>query len=341
MLALFFRITTAALPEFEFRQGLCRHHDPAKSHGVSMKNNTLIGVPRTRLTTTAELAAAGYLARYRGSTRETYKVSMKILFNWCAGLGIDPLEGMRRPVLELFARYLEDERHNSPATVAHHLSIIRGYYSFAEIDQYIDRSPAAHLRMPRVFIDESRTLGLDRLELGSLIQAARASSPSDSALITLMGMLGLRVSEACNVKIEHYQDIERGHRVLRVVGKGGKPATIPLPVPVLRAMDAAAGERITGPLLLRNKGGAPVNRKSAALTVLRLCRKAGIKKNVTPHGLRHSYVTAALDAGVPLRDVQIAARHSDPRITARYDRARHNHDRHANHTVAAFLAGAA
>ena len=306
-----------------------------------MHNTTLIGVPKTRITTPAELAAAGYLARYRGGTRETYKVSLKLLFNWCAGLGVDPLDGMRRPVLELFARYLEDERKNSPATVAHHLSIIRGFYSFAEIDGYIDRSPAAHIRMPRVFQDESRTMGLDRMELGAVIQCARASSPSDAALISLMGMLGLRVSEACAVKIEDYQDIERGHRVLRLVGKGGKPATIPLPVPVLRALDAAAGERTSGPLLLRNKSGEPVNRKSAALTVARLCKKAGIKKNVTPHGLRHSFVTAALDAGVPLRDVQVAARHSDPRITARYDRARHNHDRHASHVVAAFLAGAA
>lgn len=70
---------------------------------------------------------------------------------------------MRRPVLELFARYLEDERRNFPATVAHHLSIIRGYNAIAEIDGYIDRSPAGHIRMPRVFIDESRTLGLDRM----------------------------------------------------------------------------------------------------------------------------------------------------------------------------------
>lgn len=306
-----------------------------------MQNTTLVGLPSARITTPAELAAAGYLARYRGGTRETYRVSLKILFDWCGGLGRDPLEGMRRPVLEIFARYLEDERKNSPATVAHHLSIIRGYYTFAEIDGYIDRSPAAHLRMPRVYIDESRTMGLDRMELGAVIQAARVSSPSDSALIALMGMLGLRVSEACAVNIEDYQDIERGHRVLRLVGKGGKPATIPLPVPVLRALDAAAGERTSGPLLLRNNSGLPVNRKSAAITVQRICKKVGIKKNVTPHGLRHSYVTAALDAGVPLRDVQIAARHSDPRITARYDRARHNHDRHASHVVAAFLAGAA
>jgi site-specific recombinase XerD len=305
-----------------------------------MQQNSLTSLPTARFTTTAELAAAGYLARYSGATRETYRVTLKILWNWCNTLGVDVLT-IRRPVLELFARYLEEERHNSPATVAHHLSIVRGFYSFAEIDQYIERSPAAHIRMPRVYQDESKTLGLDRMELGALIQTARASSPMDSALIALMGMLGLRVTEACNVKIEDYQDIERGHRVLRMVGKGGKPDTIPLPVPVLRALDAAAGERISGPLLLRRKSGLPVNRKSAALTVQRLCRKAGIKKNVTPHGLRHSYVTACLDAGVPLRDVQIAARHSDPRITARYDRARHNHDRHANHTVAAYLAGAA
>ena len=306
-----------------------------------MSSTQLIGLPTARVTTPAELAAAGYLARYRGGTRENYRLILRMLWTWCNDMGVDVLEGMRRPVLELFARYLEDERGNSPGTVAHHLGIVRGFYAFAEIDGYIAKSPATYLRLPRTFQDESKTLGLDRMELGALLQAARASTPSDYALIVLMSMIGLRVSEACNVRIESYQDIERGHRVLRLVGKGGKPATIPLPVQVLRALDAAAGDRTSGHLLLRNKGGQPVNRKSAALTVERLCKKAGIKKRITPHGLRHSYVTAALDAGVPLRDVQIGARHSDPRITARYDRARHNHDRHANHTVAAFLAGAA
>ena len=64
----------------------------------------------------------------------------------------------------------------------------------------------------------------------------------------------------------------------------------------------------------------------------------GISKSISPHSLRHSFITAALDAGVPLRDVQIAARHSDPRTTTRYDRTRHNLDRHANYIVTAFIA---
>src|SRR5262249_47922113 len=60
-----------------------------------------------------------------------------------------------------------------------------------------------------------------------------------------------------------------------------------------------------------------------------------------PHTLRHAFITAALDAGVPLRDVQEAASHSDPRTTIRYDRARVSLDRRATYIVAACIAGAA
>ena len=70
-------------------------------------------------------------------------------------------------------------------------------------------------------------------------------------------------------------------------------------------------------------------------------RKAGINKPVGPHTLRHAFITAALDAGVPLRDIQEAASHADPRTTMRYDWARVSLDRHATYIVAAFIADAA
>ena len=69
-----------------------------------------------------------------------------------------------------------------------------------------------------------------------------------------------------------------------------------------------------------------------------IVRRAGMAKTVTPHTLRHAFITAALDAGVPLRDVQEAASHADPRTTMR---ARGSLDRHATYTVAAYIAGAA
>jgi len=69
--------------------------------------------------------------------------------------------------------------------------------------------------------------------------------------------------------------------------------------------------------------------------------RAGIAKHVGPHTLRHAFIIAAIDAGVPLRDVQEAASHADPRTTMRYDRARTSLDRHATYIVATYIAGAA
>ncbi|MCA1693853.1 MAG: tyrosine-type recombinase/integrase, partial [Actinobacteria bacterium] len=144
---------------------------------------------------------------------------------------------------------------------------------------------------------------------------------------------------ACSINIEHLST-ERGHRMVKVVGKGAKVAVIPLPPRVGRAVDLAAGERPAGPVLL-SPSGQRLDRHGATRIVRRVARKAGITKHISPHSLRHSFITAALDAGVPLRDVQIAARHADPRTTTRYDRARHNLDRHASYVVSAFIAGGA
>ena len=245
---------------------------------------------------------------------------------------------MTRPHLEIYVRWMEEQRGYAPATTARRFSTVAGFYRFAVIDGYLDRSPAEYVRRPHV-PEESQALGLDRMQLGALVAAARASSPDDAALVTMLGLLGLRISEACGADISDLGS-ERGHRTLHIIGKGNKPALIPLPVPVARTLDLATAERGEGPIL-RTRSGARMDRYAASRAVARLAKRAGITHRVGCHSLRHSYITAALDAGVPLRDVQIAARHADPRTTTRYDRARGNLDRHANYIVAAFIAGAA
>ena len=117
---------------------------------------------------------------------------------------------------------------------------------------------------------------------------------------------------------------------------------MPLAPRTARAIDLAVGERIEGPIFLAADGQRQ-DRHGAARIVRRTARKARIAKNVGPHTLRHAFITAALDAGVPLRDVQEAASHADPRTTMRYDRARTSLDRHAQlpYIVAAYVAGAA
>jgi integrase len=118
--------------------------------------------------------------------------------------------------------------------------------------------------------------------------------------------------------------------------QGNRRALVPLPPRALAAVEAQRGAREGGPLPLDNDGGH-LDRHDAARIVRRLARAAGISKSLSPHSLRHSFVTLALEAGVPLHRVQDAAGHADRRTTRRYDRARHALDGHASYALATFL----
>lgn len=284
----------------------------------------------------ADLAAMSFLARYSGNTLDTYRLDMRFWYQWCADRGLDPIHAHRAHI-ETFARWMETERGNAPASVRRRLTVLRTFYAMLEDDEVIRRSPARNVRMPKLHRDDSRVLLMDRHDLGRFIATARHLSPRHHALAALLGLLALRVSEACAVQIEDFAETIRGHRVLHLVGKGAKPATIPLTVPVQRALDDAAGERTSGQLL-HTEAGNPLHRWAAYTMVKRVGKAAGLSYEVHPHQLRHAAITNALDAGVSLRDAQIFARHSDPRTTAIYDRARGNLDRHAVHTLSAYIA---
>ena len=100
-------------------------------------------------------------------------------------------------------------------------------------------------------------------------------------------------------------------------GKGAKVVLVPLPPAAGRAIDRTVGTRARGPILL-NSRGARMDRHAATRRLQRLAETAGVRiARPHPHMLRHIFVTTMLDAGVDLRDAQIAARHADPRTTMR------------------------
>ncbi len=284
----------------------------------------------------AELTTlAGFLAAYRGYTRDAYALDLRQFTAWCLQRGRH-LFDVRRVDIECFARDLEDAG-KARATIARRLCTIIGFYRYAEEEGAIERSPGVHIRRPRVDY-ESHVVGLDRNEVGAILVAAGLSSARDHALVSLMALNGLRVAEVVGIDIEAL-GLERGHRTLTVLRKGGKTVTMPLAPRVARAIDLAIGERQSGPIFL-DANGQRLDRHAAGRIVRRIARQAGIVKRVGPHTLRHAFITAALDAGVPLRDVQEAASHADPSTTMRYDRGRQSLDRHATYIVATFIAGA-
>ena len=176
---------------------------------------------------------------------------------------------------------------------------VRGFFRFAHIDGLIPHDPAVYARLPKVHRDESRTQGLDRLGLIRFLQVAQTIAVHHGALAYLLGINALRASEAAAVRIEDYADTLRGHRVPHLVGKGNKPATMPLTVPVLRVLEACRGERTQGPLVLRPLSGKPIDRRDCYRMVLRIANDASIPRHISPHSLRHAAITNALDAGVP------------------------------------------
>jgi site-specific recombinase XerD len=188
------------------------------------------------------LALAGFLAGYRGLTREAYALDLRQFTAWCRARSV-PLFAVRRADIEDFARDLE-AKGRARATVTRRLCTIAGFYKYAVQEGLLEHSPAAHVRRPWV----------------------------------------------------------------------DKVVTIPLAPRTARAIDLAVGERTDGPVFLAVDGRRP-DRHGAGRIVRKAAPRAAITKAVTPHTLRHAFITAALDAGVPLRDVQEAASHADPRTT--------------------------
>jgi integrase/recombinase XerD len=231
---------------------------------ATTSTSTAVATIEPLFTEPERLALAGFLAGYTGLTREAYALDLRQFASWCQEFHIGLFQA-RRADIECFARDLE-ARGRARATITRRLCTIAGFYRYAVEEELLDHSPAAHVRRPRLDY-ESHATGLDRNELGALLVAAGLGPPAEHALISLLALNGLRVSEATGANIEAL-GVERGHRTLLVTRKGGKVATIPLAPRTARAIDLAAGERSQGPVFLA-ADGRRLDRHGAARIVRR------------------------------------------------------------------------
>jgi integrase/recombinase XerD len=213
-------------------------------------------------------------------------------------LGLGPLDSSRvgRAQVEAFVRWMQETRGFKPSTGSRRVSVVAGFYRTAVIDGLVTVSPVEHVRRPRVS-PESPTLGLSHLRFEAMLVAARRSgNPSDFALVCFLGLLGLRIFEAVGADVTDLGE-EHGHRVLRVVGKGGRVTLVPLPPAVSRAVDRAVAGRTCGPILL-NRAGRRMDRHCATRRLHHLADTAGVRMpRMHPHMLRHNFVMTTRTLG--------------------------------------------
>ena len=209
-----------------------------------------------RQSTLFDEVTVGFLLGYDNArTRSAYQSDLRLFASWCAQTGTEPLT-VQRAHLDLYARSLEAEGL-APSSVARRLSVLTGLFRYASEEGYISRNPATNVRRPRVS-EDSPTLGLDLGEARRFLDAAEAAGLRDHALVCLLLLNGLRVSEVCAAQTEDVST-ERGHRVLRVKRKGGGRDLVPLAPRTMAAVDGHLDGKYEGPLVLANDAG-PLNR---------------------------------------------------------------------------------
>lgn len=181
------------------------------------------------------------------NTRRGYRADMDILRGWCTAHGLD-LFSLHRIHLEVFMRYLADERQNTATTILHRIGTIAQFFDLAVDDGLAAKNPTRLLKLPKRPPVDATGKALSSRDYERLVWAAAESNPMEYALVLTMGMCGLRVSPACSLDVETATVVEQAHRMFVFVTKGGETQRVPQPPAVVQAIDRAIGSRTTGPL---------------------------------------------------------------------------------------------
>jgi integrase/recombinase XerD len=263
--------------------------------------------------------AEAFIAGFRSpDTPRTYRRDLQCWLTFCLDQNVHPYTSVRRTHVEADLRQLE--QHRPPlanGTLRRRISTLSSWFTWLEDEDLSVGNPAARVRRPRRHTRPQPWL--DRNELTDVLTAAEAEGGASYALVCLLALNGLRISEACTADVTDLSG-SRYQPTLRILGKGDKPAEIPLNPRTQQAIAEAVEERSDGPLLL-NAWGNRMQRHNAATIITRLSRRIGITRRVTPHALRRSYITIGLLQGVPLREMQRAARHTNADTTVAYDQS--------------------
>jgi integrase/recombinase XerD len=250
-----------------------------------------------------------------------YRRDIEKFAAFVAERGLDTKDITRGDVIDFLASLYQ--RQLDSRSVARHLVSIRNFFRFVLIEGYIEEDPAATIESPR--FRQSLPEFLSVAEVDRLLQqpdTATVLGLRDRALIEIMYSAGLRVSELCSLRVN---DLQMDPGCLRCVGKGNKERLVPVgkqALAVTRKYLRTSRPKLlrekSSPYLFLNQRGSKIDRITFWKLLGAYGRKAGLRKPLKPHMLRHSFATHLLDRGADLRSVQMMLGHSDISTTQIY-----------------------
>lgn len=221
-----------------------------------------------------------------------------------------------------------------PRSQSRILSGVRTFYRFLLLSGVLDNDPTELIESPRLGEHIPEVLSVEEVDM--LIAAIDLSEPEgqrNKAIIEVLFSCGLRVSELVALRLSDLH-LEEGY--LRIVGKGNKERLVPISSRAVQelkywyidrnVLKIKPGEE---DFVFLNRRGAHLTRTMILIMIKRMALKAGIKKTVSPHTLRHSFATALLEGGADLRSIQVMLGHEKIATTEIYthlDMSRIRHD---------------
>jgi integrase/recombinase XerD len=259
---------------------------------------------------------------HSANTVESYLRDLRRLGEFATSRGVRDPARLTRSLLRDFVFLLKDLGLSS-ASIRRAVSAIRTYYAFLIGEGRVADDPSDRLESPRGGRVLPATLSVSEVE--ALLGSPGVEQPlawRDRALLELGYGAGLRVSELCGLSLT---DLLLSENLVRVFGKGGKERLVPIGRSVIGSVSVYLHNmrpeldkgKSRGRVLL-NARGQPLSRVGAWGVVKRATERAGIKKRVTPHTLRHSFATHLLEGGADLRAVQEMLGHADLSTTQIY-----------------------
>ncbi len=252
----------------------------------------------------------------------SYTYDLKKFSEFLSQINKDILSATHEDV-QKFLSFEKDKKHNSTRTLARSLAAIRQFYNFVSDTMGDIENPTTKIETPQV----EKTLPdyLTQKELNHLFKTISEDDPfelRDKTIFELLYSCGLRISEAVELTIK---DIDFENRYIKVKGKGDKERLIPVGKEAVRLLKKYVTDSRPDIIGSRNseyffisKKGSMLNRRSVWRLIKGYVERTDIKKNITPHTLRHSFATHLIERGADLRTVQELLGHTDISTTQVY-----------------------
>lgn len=237
---------------------------------------------------------------------------------------IEYLDHVNRIQILHFLQYLKDTG-SSAKTIARHIASIRSFHQYLLRVRITNEDPTVQIETPKMERSLPKVLSLSEVE--SLLDAPNTNSPlglRDKAILEMLYATGIRVSELTSLNIE---DVHLEMGFIRCIGKGSKERIVPLGKVAKEAIsnyiDRGRPELFKNDIseaLFLNHRGKRLTRQGFWKNLRQIASSADIKKELTPHTLRHSFATHLLENGADLRAVQEMLGHADISTTQVYTR---------------------